>query len=211
MLASHHQNLAERGQTVQSLVVCPTTLGGHWLEEITKWVNIRHLNPFLYFGHPSVRASLRPEIPHHNVIITSYEIVRSDVEFLGSIKWNYLVLDEGHVIKNTKTKTSRAMRQLVAAHRLILTGTPIQNGVNELWALFDFLMPGYLGTEKQFIAKYSRPIINSRDAKSSGSEQEAGALAMESLHRQTLPFILRYTGGHFHLCTDNYVYYYPGE
>ena len=82
-------------------------------------------------------------------------------------------------------------KQELAAHRLILTGTPIQNGVNELWALFDFLMPGYLGTEKQFIAKYSRPIINSRDAKSSGSEQEAGALAMESLHRQTLPFILR--------------------
>ena len=186
MLASHHQGL-----TGQSLVVCPTTLGGHWLEEITKWVNIQHLNPFLYFGHPSARASLRGEIPHHNIIITSYEIVRSDVDFLGSIKWNYLVLDEGHVIKNTKTKTSRAIRQLVAAHRLILTGTPIQNGVNELWALFDFLMPGYLGTEKQFIAKYSRPIINSRDAKSSGSEQEAGALAMESLHRQTLPFILR--------------------
>ena len=61
MLASHHQSLGLRGQTGQSLVVCPTTLGGHWLEEITKWVNIQHLNPFLYFGHPSARASLRGE------------------------------------------------------------------------------------------------------------------------------------------------------
>ena len=191
MLASHHQNMSEKGHTVQSLVVCPTTLGGHWLEEITKFVSKQYLNPFLYFGQPSQRASLRSQIAHHNVIITSYEIVRSDVDFLGSIKWNYLVLDEGHVIKNTKTKTSIAVRQLVAAHRVILTGTPIQNGVNELWSLFDFLMPGYLGTEKQFTAKYSRPILNSRDAKSSGKEQEAGALAMESLHRQTLPFILR--------------------
>ena len=102
------------------------------------------------------------KVPHHNLIITSYEIVRGDVEFLGSIKWNYLFLDEGHVIKNTKTKTAMAIRQLVAAHRVILTGTPIQNGVNELWALFDFLMPGYLGSEKQFTAKYSRPILNSR-------------------------------------------------
>ena len=125
------------------------------------------------------------------MIITSYEIVRGDIEFLGSIKWNYLFLDEGHVIKNTKTKTAMAIRQLVASHRVILTGTPIQNGVNELWALFDFLMPGYLGSEKQFTAKYSKPIVNSRDAKSTSKEQEAGALAIEALHRQTLPFILR--------------------
>ena len=191
MLASDHKNLAERGINAQSIVVCPTTLGGHWLEEVTKFVSIQYLNPFLYFGSPSQRSGLRSRVAHHNLIITSYEIVRSDVDFLGSIKWNYLFLDEGHVIKNTKTKTALAIRQLVASHRVILTGTPIQNGVNELWALFDFLMPGYLGTEKQFTAKYSRPIINSRDAKSSGKEQEAGALAMEALHRQTLPFILR--------------------
>ena len=102
------------------------------------------------------------KVPQHNLIITSYEIVRSDMEFLASIKWNYLVLDEGHVIKNTKTKTAWAVRKLEAAHRVILTGTPIQNGVTELWALFDFLMPGYLGSEKQFTAKYTRPILNSR-------------------------------------------------
>ena len=191
MLASDHKTLAEKGINTQSLVVCPTTLGGHWLEEVTKFVSRQYLNPFLYFGSPSHRAGLRSQVPHHNLIITSYEIVRSDVDFLGSFKWNYLFLDEGHIIKNTKTKTAVAIRQLVAAHRVILTGTPIQNGVNELWALFDFLLPGYLGTEKQFTAKYSRPILSSRDAKSSSKEQEAGALAMEALHRQTLPFILR--------------------
>merc|ERR1719427_202861 len=191
MLASDHKNLAEKGHNAQSLVVCPATLGGHWMEEISKFVSRQFLNPFLYFGPPGTRAGLRPQIPHHNLIITSYDIVRNDVEFFGSIKWNYLVLDEGHVIKNTKTKTAIAIRQLVASHRIILTGTPIQNGVIELWALFDFLMPGYLGSEKQFTARYARPILNSRDAKSSSKDQEAGALAMESLHRQTLPFILR--------------------
>jgi len=191
MLASDHRNLAENGYNAQSLVVCPATLGGHWMEEVSKFVSKQFLNPFLYFGPPGTRAGLRPQIPHHNLIITSYDIVRNDVEFFGSIKWNYLVLDEGHIIKNTKTKTAMAIRQLVASHRIILTGTPIQNGVIELWALFDFLMPGYLGSEKQFTAKYARPILNSREAKSSSKDQEAGALAMEALHRQTLPFILR--------------------
>ena len=60
------------------------------------------------------------------MVITSYDIVRNDIEYLGGVQWNYLVLDEGHVIKNTRTKTAIAIRQLEAAHRLILTGTPIQ-------------------------------------------------------------------------------------
>ncbi|KAH8028369.1 hypothetical protein HPB51_016192 [Rhipicephalus microplus] len=86
---------------------------------------------------------------------------------------------------------ARALKQLQANHRLILTGTPIQNQVLDLWSLFDFLMPGFLGTERQFSQRFSRPILQSRDAKSSSREQEAGVLAMESLHRQVLPFLLR--------------------
>ena len=192
VLASDHRDRAEAGETgLQSLVVCPPTLGGHWLEEVAKFVSREHLHPFLYFGSPTVRAGLRSQLARHNLVITSYDIVRNDVELLGSVKWNYLVLDEGHVIKNTKTKTAVAVRQLEARHRLILTGTPIQNSVSELWALFDFLMPGYLGSEKSFAARYGRPILASREAKCGAREQEAGALAMEALHRQTLPFILR--------------------
>lgn len=125
------------------------------------------------------------------MIVASYDIVRKDIDFFSSIKWNYCILDEGHVIKNGKTKSSKAIKQLIANHRLILSGTPIQNNVLELWSLFDFLMPGFLGTEKQFTARYSRPILMSRDPKSSAKEQEAGVLAMEALHRQVLPFVLR--------------------
>ncbi|KAI8501245.1 btaf1 RNA polymerase II, B-TFIID transcription factor-associated, 170kDa, partial [Branchiostoma belcheri] len=136
-------------------------------------------------------SGLRSRVKKHNLVVVSYDIVRNDIDFFRTIQWNYCILDEGHIIKNGKTKISKAVKQLQANHRLILSGTPIQNNVLELWSLFDFLMPGFLGTEKQFMAKYGKPILQSRDAKSSSKEQEAGALAMEALHRQVLPFLLR--------------------
>nr|XP_058964289.1 TATA-binding protein-associated factor 172-like [Pocillopora verrucosa] len=108
-----------------------------------------------------------------------------------SVHWKYCVLDEGHIIKNGKTKLAKVIKQLRASHRLILSGTPIQSNVLELWSLFDFLMPGFLGSEKQFQSRFGKPILQSRDAKSSSKEQEAGALAMKALHRQVLPFLLR--------------------
>jgi TATA-binding protein-associated factor len=107
------------------------------------------------------------------------------------LQFNYAVLDEGHIIKNAKTKITQSVKRIRAHHRLILSGTPIQNNVLELWSLFDFLMPGFLGDEKQFNDLYSKPILSSRDAKASSKEQEAGELALEALHRQVLPFVLR--------------------
>lgn len=72
-----------------------------------------------------------------------------------------------------------------------MSGTPIQNNALELWSLFDFLMPGFLGTQRQFNEAYSKPILASRDAKASTKAQEEGALALEQLHKQVLPFLLR--------------------
>ncbi|XP_054706279.1 TATA-binding protein-associated factor 172-like [Uloborus diversus] len=174
-----------------SLVVCPPTLTGHWIYEVEKFVSLKYLNPIHYTGPPAERQRLRSKVKKYNLVIASYDIVRNDIDFFGTIHWNYCILDEGHIIKNGKTKLARAIKQLSANHRLILSGTPIQNNVLELWSLFDFLMPGFLGTEKQFTARYSKPILQSRDAKSSSKEQEIGVLAMESLHRQVLPFLLR--------------------
>ncbi|CAH1396143.1 unnamed protein product [Nezara viridula] len=174
-----------------SLVVCPPTLTGHWVFEVEKFTSRKYLSALQYAGPPAERERLRKQVKKHNLIVASYDIVRKDIDFFSSIKWNYCILDEGHVIKNGKTKSSKAIKQLIANHRLILSGTPIQNNVLELWSLFDFLMPGFLGTEKQFTARYSRPILMSRDPKSSAKEQEAGVLAMEALHRQVLPFVLR--------------------
>ncbi|KAI5728429.1 hypothetical protein M8J77_016112 [Diaphorina citri] len=172
-------------------VVCPPTLTGHWMYEVLKFLPNKFLNPLQYAGPPHEREKLRSKMKEHNLIIASYDIIRKDNHVFSEVQWNYCILDEGHVIKNDKAKSTRAIKSLRANHRLILSGTPIQNNVLELWSLFDFLMPGFLGTEKQFASRYARPILASRDPKSSARDQEAGVLAMEALHRQVLPLVLR--------------------
>lgn len=172
-----------------SLIVCPPSLTGHWEQELNQYAPL--LKVVVYAGGPTARASIREHVPTADVVVTSYDVTRNDIDFLSSNSYNYCVLDEGHIIKNSASKLSKAVKRIVAEHRLILSGTPIQNNVLELWSLFDFLMPGFLGTEKVFQEKFAKPIAASRSSKTSSKEQEAGALALESLHRQVLPFMLR--------------------
>ncbi|CAO1627101.1 unnamed protein product [Jaminaea pallidilutea] len=172
-----------------SLVVCPTTLTGHWCHEISQYAT--NLRPLLYTGSPTDRAYLQGEFNRHDVVVMSYEVLRNDIADLSKRSWNYCILDEGHMIKSAKTKTTKAVKAIQSNHRLILTGTPIQNNVLELWSLFDFLMPGFLGTERAFHERFGKPILSTREGKASPKEQEAAALALESLHRQVLPFLLR--------------------
>jgi len=83
------------------------------------------------------------------------------------------------------------VKSIQATNRLILSGTPVQNNALELWSLFDFLMPGFLGSERQFNTTYGKLILASKDPKCSAKDQEAGTLALEALHKQILPFLLR--------------------
>ena len=194
--SDHHMRAEEFAKTqasdsrkLPSLIICPPTLSGHWQQEIKQFA------PFLtclaYVGPSADRQRLRDRIGQTDIVITSYDICRNDNDVFTPLSWNYCVLDEGHLIKNPKAKTSMAVKRLNSNHRLILSGTPIQNNVLELWSLFDFLMPGFLGTEKVFLERFAKPIAASRFSKSSSKEQEAGALAIEALHKQVLPFLLR--------------------
>lgn len=176
-----------------SLIICPSTLVGHWVYEIEKFIDASVITTLRYVGSAQDRILLRSQFDGKNIIITSYDVVRKDVDYLEQLLWNYCVLDEGHIIKNHKSKITCAVKQLKAQHRLILSGTPIQNNVLDLWSLFDFLMPGFLGTERQFQATYGKPLLAARDAKCSAKDAEAGALAMEALHKQVMPFLLRRT------------------
>jgi TATA-binding protein-associated factor len=194
--SDHHLRAKEFEKTgapdvrrLPSLIVCPPTLSGHWQQEIKTYA------PFLtctaYVGPPNERSKVCDQLDKTDIVITSYDICRNDVDILAPLNWNYLVLDEGHLIKNPRAKTTMSVKRLLSNHRLILSGTPIQNNVLELWSLFDFLMPGFLGTEKVFLDRFAKPIAASRFSKSSSKEQEAGALAIEALHKQVLPFLLR--------------------
>jgi TATA-binding protein-associated factor len=167
-----------------NLVVCPPTLVGHWAFEIEKFVGAEVLSPLQYQGTPAERARARALFPRHNVVVMSYDALRKDTDELERVSWGYCVLDEGHVIKNTKSKIAEAAKRVRAEHRLILSGTPIQNNVLELWSLFDFLMPGFLGTERQFNANYGRPLAAARNPKCTPKQAEAGVLALEALHKQ---------------------------
>ncbi|TVY80013.1 putative helicase mot1 [Fusarium oxysporum f. sp. cubense] len=194
--SDHHQRAEEFAKTqapdvrkLPSLIVCPPTLSGHWQQEIKTYA------PFLsvtaYVGPPAERKAMKDRLGETDIVVTSYDVCRNDAEVLDKHSWNYVVLDEGHLIKNPKAKITQAVKKLASNHRLILTGTPIQNNVLELWSLFDFLMPGFLGAEKVFLDRFAKPIAASRFSKASSKEQEAGALAIEALHKQVLPFLLR--------------------
>ena len=197
IIASDHHMREEKFKEEQeleyralpSIIIGPPSLVGHWEQEFNQYAPF--LKVLVYAGSPTVRSSLTHKLFQADIIVTSYDVCRNDIELIANRDYNYCVLDEGHVIKNSSSKLTKSVKQVKAEHRLILSGTPIQNNVLELWSLFDFLMPGFLGTEKLFQEKFARPIAASRNSKNSSKEQEAGALALESLHRQVLPFMLR--------------------
>ena len=162
--AAHEQAGLPASHRLPSLVVCPTTLTAHWAAEATKFC-AADFTVLEYVGPAAQRARLRPAIAAAHLVICSYETARSDAMALREQRWEYVVLDEGHVIKNGRSKTALALKGLGARHRLILSGTPLQNNVLELHGLFDFLIPGFLGTEAEFAAAYARPIHRARGAK----------------------------------------------
>ena len=129
IVASDIAEKRNSGEDVQpSFIVCPSTLVGHWAFEIEKYIDHSLISTLQYVGSAQDRISLQEQFDKHNVIITSYDVIRKDIDYLGQFLWNYCILDEGHIIKNAKSKITVAIKQLKAQHRLILSGTPIQVG-----------------------------------------------------------------------------------
>ena len=155
----------------RTLVVAPTSVVPNWAQEIARF-------------RPSLRVALysgpgRALDPHAEVTLTSYALLRLDSEALGRVAWDTVVLDEAHAIKNPDSQVARAAYALTATHRIALSGTPVENRLDELWSQLHFLNRGLLGSRGDFQERYARPI-------------EAGdEAALSHLRERTKPFILR--------------------
>jgi superfamily II DNA or RNA helicase len=137
-----------------ALVICPTSLVTNWLREAARFTP--HLRTLDYTGPD--RAARRAEIARADLVVTSYALLRRDIETLRTENFGLVALDEAQHIKNRGSQNAQGAKMLRARHRLILTGTPLENSVLDLWSLFDFLVPGYLGTATDFRERYETPL-----------------------------------------------------
>lgn len=148
-----------------SIVVCPSSIILNWSDEISKFS--KGLKSLCIMGTKLERDELIKDIPDYDVIVTSYDYLRRDVEEYENQDFSCIILDEAQYIKNQKTMNARSVKQLRGDHRFALTGTPIENTLAELWSIFDFLMPGYLHSYAKFSDLYERPIVKENDMEAS--------------------------------------------
>ena len=180
----------EEAGSAPALIVTPTSLVDNWRNECMKFSP--GLKVLIYRGSPQRRDKLRQEIQDYDVILGTYATVRNDASLLRQVDWRYVILDEAHFIKNSAAATTKAVKTIPAKHRLALTGTPIQNRLTELWSLFDFLMPDFLGRQMRFRDTYEDPIARMQSGRAeTKEEQETGEDAAQRLRERIKPFVLR--------------------
>lgn len=169
------------GDPRPSLLICPTSVLGNWQKELERFAPT--LRVYLHYGQSRKKGDEFTEAcGAAQLVLTSYALAHLDEEELAGFTWSAIGLDEAQNIKNPYGKQSLAVRRLSAAHRIALTGTPVENRLTELWSIFDFLIPGYLGSLSRFQRDYAVPI-----------EKRADAVQTERLQRLIAPFLLRRT------------------
>jgi uncharacterized Zn finger protein/superfamily II DNA or RNA helicase len=163
----------EGKNTLPSLVVCPTTLIGNWEKECQRFAPSLRLN--IYHGNERHLG-----LEDVDVLITSYGTFRRDFQQFTEREWQFLIIDEAQNIKNSGTAQTQVIKALKAQNRIAMTGTPVENRLTELWNIFDFINPGYLGSITQFKTRLGNPIEKYQDRDT-----------VEQLKKVTAPFILR--------------------
>ncbi len=163
-----------------SIVICPSSLSLNWKNEITKF-NAK-INVLVIKGMAKERRELIKDIKNHQLVITSYDLIKRDIEeyIAEDVNFKYIIVDEAQYIKNSNTKNAKAIKRLSAETRYALTGTPIENSLAELWSIFDYILPGYLYGYSKFRDVYEMPIVKDENKQ-----------AMEKLKKLIAPFILR--------------------
>ncbi|MCQ2146730.1 MAG: SNF2-related protein [Bacteroidales bacterium] len=167
-----------RKKTDPSLIVMPKSLLFNWSSELAKFAP--SLDVYTYYGNQRDID----EIKNHQIILTTYGMVRSDIEKLCEMEFDTIVLDESQNIRNTSAQMTQAVYLLKCTHRFALSGTPVENNITELYSLFRFLNPAMFSSLQDFNTKYTLPIQNGNDKD-----------ALEELRRKVYPYILRRTKG----------------
>lgn len=162
-----------------TLLVCPTSVMGNWQKEVSKFAPT--LKVLEYHGDKRPQGKAFTEtVNKHDLVITSYALIHRDIKLLKTVEWQIIVLDEAQNIKNSESKQSQAVRQLETTFRIALTGTPVENRLQELWSILDFLNPGYLGNKQFFQRRFAMPI-----------EKYGDTASLNQLRSLVQPFILR--------------------
>jgi SNF2 family DNA or RNA helicase len=176
LVAEHEKT----GTIAPTVLIAPTSVLRNWCKEMARFAP--HLSTWLHHGPQREKklASFQDCCNQHTLIITSYALARKDLKLFTGVTWHRVVLDEAQMIKNPQSAQTKAILKIPATHRLVLTGTPIENRLTDLWSLFHFLQPGYLGTHAQFRKRFEIPIQRDHDA-----------VATTLLKRLIEPFILR--------------------
>ncbi|WP_201317964.1 DEAD/DEAH box helicase [Paenibacillus sp. EPM92] len=162
-----------------ALLICPTSVLGNWQKELERFAPT--LRVYLHYGPQRAKGEAFIEaVSGFDLVLTSYNLAQLDEAECSSVVWDVIGLDEAQNIKNVHTKQSAAIRRFDALHRIALTGTPIENRLTELWSIFDFINPGYLGSLSAFTHKYVNPIEKGGDPE-----------LVEQVQKLIRPFLLR--------------------
>ncbi|MGF7049968.1 SNF2 family DNA or RNA helicase [Paenibacillus sp. DS2015] len=173
------ETTTDMGTQFPSLLICPTSVLGNWQKELSRFAP--SLRIMLHYGGRRYSGEdFHEQATQADVILTSYATATLDQELLQGFTWASLCLDEAQNIKNAQTKQSIAVRSFPARHRIALTGTPIENRLSELWSLYDFINPGYLGSSRAFNNRFINAI-----------EKEHNEQKTLDLQRLVKPFMLR--------------------
>ncbi len=177
---SYLKSKKDREGQAPNLVIAPTSVIFNWAEEAKKFTP--EMNVLVWNGPD--RKKFVDQIPQADILLTSYALYRRDYELLNETQWRSVILDEAQNIKNFRSKTAQLIKKLKADQRWALTGTPLENHLSELWSIFDFLMPGFLGGYAHFRKKYQQPI-----------EEAKKPEPLQHLSRRIFPFVLRRVKG----------------
>ncbi len=162
----------------RTLIVCPTSLAYNWQDEFSKFAP--QIATQIISGTPQERADLMQQSADAPVWITTYPLIRKDVDLYKAQIFDACFIDEAQFIKNPTSLGAKAVKAVQAKYRFALTGTPIENTLSELWSIFDFVMPGFFGRYRQFEECYEKPILRDHDS-----------VQMQKLRRKIRPFVLR--------------------